>query len=99
MAKVTWATTRNRSLKIDFALDQHDMQWVQEMITQTTEELRQTAPNGRVFSVTVQVVLDQEKNWIHWKNELCMPFDRELKLTGKSGGSGRSRQRSVRGRG
>ncbi|PIL31082.1 hypothetical protein GSI_05778 [Ganoderma sinense ZZ0214-1] len=76
-AKAAWATTRNRSLQIDFTLEPDDMQWVQETITRTTEELRQTAPNGRAFSETVQVILEREKNWIRWKNELCTPFDRE----------------------
>ncbi len=75
--KATWATTRNRSLQIDFTLEPDDTQWVQETITRTTEELRQTAPNGRAFSETVQVILEREKNWIKWKNELCTPFDRE----------------------
>ncbi|KAM5538332.1 hypothetical protein V8D89_007934 [Ganoderma adspersum] len=76
-AKATWATTRNRSLQMDFTLEADDTQWVQETITRTTEELRQTAPNGRAFSETVQVILEREKNWIRWKNELCTPFDRE----------------------
>ena len=76
-AKAAWATTRNRSLQIDFTLEPDDAQWVQETITRTTEELRQTAPNGRAFSETVQVILEREKNWVRWKNELCTPFDRE----------------------
>ena len=76
-AKATWATTRNRSLQMDFTLEPDDTQWVQETITRTTEELRQTAPNGHAFSETVQVILEREKNWIRWKNELCTPFDRE----------------------
>ncbi|KAI1791959.1 UDP-glucose 4-epimerase [Ganoderma leucocontextum] len=76
-AKATWASTRNRSLQIDFTLEPDDAQWVQETITRTTEELRQTAPNGRAFSETVQVILEREKNWMKWKNELCTPFDRE----------------------
>ncbi|TBU42542.1 UDP-glucose 4-epimerase [Dichomitus squalens] len=76
-AKATWASTRNRSLQIDFTLDTADAQWVQETITRATEELRQTSPNGRAFSETVQVILEREKNWVKWKNELCTPFDRE----------------------
>ena len=50
---------------------------MQETITRATEELRQTAPNGRAFAETAQVILEREKNWIRWKNELCTPFDRE----------------------
>ena len=76
-AKATWSTPRNRSLQIDFTLEAADAQWVQETITRATEELRQTAPNGRAFAETVQVILEREKNWVRWKNELCTPFDRE----------------------
>ena len=68
---------RNRSLQIDFTLEAADAQWVQETIARATEELRQTAPNGRMFAETVQVILEREKNWVKWKNELCTPFDRE----------------------
>ncbi|KAI0964094.1 hypothetical protein AcW1_000995 [Taiwanofungus camphoratus] len=76
-AKATWSTPRNRSLQIDFTLDAGDAQWVQETVTKTTEELRQTTPNGRAFAETVHVILEREKNWVRWKNELCAPFDRE----------------------
>ena len=76
-AKAAWTTTRNRSLQMGFALEPDDAQWVQETITRTTEELEQMAPNGRAFSETVQVILEHEKTWIRWKNELCTPFDRE----------------------
>lgn len=50
---------------------------MQETVTKTTEELRQTTPNGRAFAETVHVILEREKNWVRWKNELCAPFDRE----------------------
>ncbi|RPD64553.1 hypothetical protein L227DRAFT_649768 [Lentinus tigrinus ALCF2SS1-6] len=76
-AKATWSSPRNRSLQIDFTLEAADAQWVQETITRATEELRQTAPNGRAFAETVQTILEREKNWVRWKNELCTPFDRE----------------------
>ncbi|KAI0352233.1 UDP-glucose 4-epimerase [Trametes cingulata] len=76
-AKATWSTPRNRSLQIDFTLEPADAQWVQETITRATEELRQTSPNGRAFAEAVQVILEREKNWVRWKNELCPPFDRE----------------------
>ena len=76
-AKATWSTPRNRSLQIDFTLQAADAQWVQEMITRPTEELRQTAPNGRAFAETVQVILEHEKNCVRSKNERCTPFDRE----------------------
>lgn len=25
----------------------------------------------------MNVILDREKNWVKWKNELCAPFDKE----------------------
>lgn len=75
-AKATWLTPRNRSLQIDFTLDAADAQWVQETVTKATEELRQTTPNGRAFADTVHVILEREKNWVRWKNELCAPFDK-----------------------
>ncbi|TFK41974.1 THO complex subunit 1 transcription elongation factor-domain-containing protein [Crucibulum laeve] len=76
-AKANWATTRNRSLQMDFTLDVEDAKWVQETITRIVEELKQTAPNGRLFSETVNTIIDREKNWVKWKNELCAPFDKE----------------------
>ncbi|KAH9929771.1 THO complex subunit 1 transcription elongation factor-domain-containing protein [Fomitopsis serialis] len=76
-AKATWSSTRNRSLQIDFTLDTTDAQWVQETVAKATEELRQTTPNGRMFAETVHVILEREKNWVRWKNELCAPFDKE----------------------
>ena len=62
---------------MEFTLDGPDIQWVQETLTKTMEELRQTTPNGRVFAETVNVILEREKNWVKWKNELCAPFDKE----------------------
>ncbi|KAG7452092.1 UDP-glucose 4-epimerase [Guyanagaster necrorhizus] len=75
-AKERWATVRNRSLHMDFTLEAADIQWVQETFNKTMEELRQTTPNGRAFADTVGVILEREKNWIKWKNELCVPFDK-----------------------
>ncbi|SJL06435.1 uncharacterized protein ARMOST_09772 [Armillaria ostoyae] len=75
-AKEKWATVRNRSLHMDFTLEAADIQWVQETFNKTMEELRQTTPNGRAFADTVNVILEREKNWIKWKNELCAPFDK-----------------------
>ena len=75
-AKAKWLTPRNRSLQIDFTLESEDTQWVQEIIQKTSEELRQTTPSGRAFAETVHVILEREKNWVRWKNELCAPFDK-----------------------
>ena len=50
---------------------------MQETLTKVTEELRQTTPNGRTFADTATVILEREKNWVKWKNELCTPFDKE----------------------
>jgi aldose 1-epimerase len=62
---------------MDFSLEDADAQWVQETIVKIVEELRQTTPNGRVFTDTATTILDREKNWVKWKNELCTPFDKE----------------------
>lgn len=75
-AKTTWSTPRNRSLQMDFTLSPDEEKWVHETIQKTSEELRQTTPNGRIFAETVAVILEREKNWIRWKNELCTPFDK-----------------------
>ncbi|KAH0837897.1 THO complex subunit 1 transcription elongation factor-domain-containing protein [Lanmaoa asiatica] len=76
-AKAAWATPRNRSLQMDFTLEPTDAQWVQDTIVKATAELRSTAPNGPAFADTVNVILEREKNWVKWKNDLCAPFDRE----------------------
>ncbi|KAF9486342.1 UDP-glucose 4-epimerase [Pholiota conissans] len=76
-AKAAWTTPRNRSLQMDFTLEESDAQWVQESLNKVFEEVRQTAPNGRVFADTVHAILEREKNWVKWKNELCTPFDKE----------------------
>jgi DNA-binding protein YbaB len=62
---------------MEFTLEGPDAQWVQETISKAMEELRQTAPNGRAFADTVNVILERDKNWVKWKNELCAPFDKE----------------------
>ncbi|KAM6498573.1 THO complex subunit 1 transcription elongation factor domain containing protein [Amanita muscaria] len=76
-AKSAWSSPRNRSLQMDFTLEPADAQWVQDTINKATEELRQTTPNGRAFAETVNVILEREKNWVKWKNELCAAFDKE----------------------
>ncbi|KIJ66457.1 hypothetical protein HYDPIDRAFT_86611 [Hydnomerulius pinastri MD-312] len=69
-AKATWATSRNRSLQMDFTLEPAEAQWVQDTIVKASAELRSTAPNGPIFADTVNVILDREKNWVKWKNDL-----------------------------
>ncbi|THV06472.1 UDP-glucose 4-epimerase [Dendrothele bispora CBS 962.96] len=76
-AKSSWQTPRNRSLQMDFTLDTEEQQWVQDTISRAMDELRHTTPNGRTFAETVGTMLEREKNWIKWKNEMCMPFDKE----------------------
>jgi THO complex subunit 1 transcription elongation factor len=76
-AKATWSSSRNRSLQMDFTLEATDAQWVQDTVNKAMEELRQTTPNGRAFAETVSAILEREKNWVKWKNELCAPFDKE----------------------
>ncbi|KXN88950.1 THO complex subunit 1 [Leucoagaricus sp. SymC.cos] len=76
-AKAVWATPRNRSLQMDFTLEADDAQWVQDNLNKAMDELKQTTPNGRAFAETIQTILEREKNWVKWKNELCAPFDKE----------------------
>jgi len=68
---------RNRSLHIDFTLEADNAKWVHETMAKAAEELRSSAPNGRAFYETVQVILEREKNWVRWKNDLCPAFDKE----------------------
>ncbi|KAJ3575241.1 hypothetical protein NP233_g1220 [Leucocoprinus birnbaumii] len=84
-AKAVWATQRNRSLQMDFTLEPDDAQWVQETLNKSLEELKQTTPNGRAFAETIQTILEREKNWMKWKNELCSPFDKETWSITKDG--------------
>ncbi|KAI0297614.1 THO complex subunit 1 transcription elongation factor-domain-containing protein [Multifurca ochricompacta] len=76
-AKASWVSSRNRSLQMDFTLEDDAVQWVSDTIARGYEELRQTAPAGRVFADAVAGVLERERNWVRWKNDLCSPFDRE----------------------
>ena len=76
-AKATWVTPRNRSLQMEFTLEGDALQWVSDTIARALEELRQTAPAGRVFADAVAGVLERERNWVRWKSDLCSPFDRE----------------------
>lgn len=76
-AKTIWASARNRSLQMDFTLEPAQAEWVQETYTKVMDELKQTAPNGRTFADTVSAILEREKNWVKWKNELCTAFDKE----------------------
>ena len=61
----------------EFTLEPTDAQWVQETQLKCIEELKQTAPNGRLFADSVTAVFEREKSWVRWKNEQCMPFDKE----------------------
>ncbi|KAJ6609332.1 THO complex subunit 1 transcription elongation factor-domain-containing protein [Mycena sp. CBHHK59/15] len=75
--KAVWASARNRSLQMEFTLEPAQAEWVQETLTKVMDELKQTAPNGRAFADTVSAILEREKNWVKWKNELCTAFDKE----------------------
>ncbi|KAI0275419.1 THO complex subunit 1 transcription elongation factor-domain-containing protein [Gloeopeniophorella convolvens] len=76
-AKASWVSPRNRSLQMEFTLEGDAAQWVADTIARAHEELRQTAPAGRIFADAVASVLERERNWVRWKNDLCAPFDRE----------------------
>ncbi|KAH9980603.1 THO complex subunit 1 transcription elongation factor-domain-containing protein [Russula compacta] len=75
--KTTWISPRNRSLQMEFTLEGDAAQWVSDTIVRAHEELKQTAPAGRLFADAVAGVLERERNWVRWKNDLCSPFDRE----------------------
>ncbi|TFK56323.1 hypothetical protein OE88DRAFT_1740661 [Heliocybe sulcata] len=76
-AKATWALPRNRSLHFDFTLDEDNAKWVQSTIdTVTREFLPSTFPNGVLFRDTVKAVLEQEKKWSEWKNDVCPYYER-----------------------
>lgn len=62
---------------MDFTLETEDTQWIQDTLNKATEELKQTTPNGRTFAESIQTILERDKNWVKWKNELCTTFDRE----------------------
>lgn len=70
-------TGKNRSLQMDFTLEPSEAQWAQESTVKVFEELKQTTPNGRQFAETVSTILDREKNWVNWKDELCNQFDKD----------------------
>jgi len=62
---------------MEFTLEGDTVQWVSDTIARALEELRQTAPAGRMFADAMAGVLERERNWVRWKNDLCAPFDRE----------------------
>ncbi|KAL1738766.1 THO complex subunit 1 transcription elongation factor-domain-containing protein [Schizophyllum fasciatum] len=67
----------NRSVQMDFTLEGENERWVQETWRRAMEELRQTAPNGKLFADTVSVILERERNWVAWKAVTCLPkFDK-----------------------
>lgn len=49
---------------------------MQETTTKVLEELRQTTPNGRIFADTASAIIERDKNWVRWKNDLCPTFDK-----------------------
>ncbi|EPQ59967.1 hypothetical protein GLOTRDRAFT_118437 [Gloeophyllum trabeum ATCC 11539] len=77
-AKSSWMSLKNRSLQLDFTLDEENAKWVQTTIdTVTRDFLPSTFPNGVLFRDTVKTILEREKNWVDWKNKLCPVFDKE----------------------
>ncbi|KAF7792534.1 hypothetical protein EIP86_003575 [Pleurotus ostreatoroseus] len=74
--KSVWQYNKNRSLWMNFTLEPDDAQWAQEMIQKASDELRQTTPSGRAFAETVHVILQRERNWVNWKNNVCFSFDK-----------------------
>lgn len=60
----------------DFTLSPEDAEWCREVAARAMDELRQSAPGGRAFADAVKDMLERERGWVRWKNELCSPFDR-----------------------
>ena len=49
---------------MDFTLEPDDVKWAQEIMAKAFEEMRATAPNGRAFADTIQMILERERNWV-----------------------------------
>ena len=41
-----------------------EAKWAKEMWTKAMDELRATAPNGKVVADTVGIILERENNWV-----------------------------------
>ena len=95
--KASWIHARNRSLQMEFTLEGDAIQWVSDTIVRALEELRQTAPAGRVFADAVVGVLERERNWVRWKNDLCSPFDRESEVGSALEERTRAKRETMRG--
>ncbi|KAF8583173.1 hypothetical protein K439DRAFT_1617727 [Ramaria rubella] len=55
---------------MDFTLSASDAKWAQDTWEKGIDNDIQKA-----FSGTVAAVLERERNWIKWKNDLCPLFD------------------------
>jgi aldose 1-epimerase len=60
----------------DFTLEPADAQWATETLARANEELKNTAPGGRLFAETVSVLTEREKNWVRWKADMCKEFEK-----------------------
>ncbi|KZS93046.1 hypothetical protein SISNIDRAFT_485984 [Sistotremastrum niveocremeum HHB9708] len=74
--KAKWESPRNRSLQMDFVLEAADEKWTADSWTKAMQELKATTPFGKEFADTVAVILQRERNWISWKNDLCPSFEK-----------------------
>ncbi|KAG8908007.1 UDP-glucose-4-epimerase [Tulasnella sp. 403] len=78
--KANWVTQRNLSLQMEFTLPEADEKWAREILARTMLEMRSTSPDGKAFADTVLLILERDKNWVRWKNDVCPPMDSTAQL-------------------
>lgn len=57
-------------------VDGEDEKWIRETYAKVLTEIRNTGFDGRSFANTIQVILERDKNWVRWKNDICPPMDK-----------------------
>ncbi|KAJ3934740.1 MAG: THO complex subunit 1 transcription elongation factor-domain-containing protein [Lentinula lateritia] len=87
--KAKWITTKNRSLHMpipEWSLDDAlNYTGVSGPVSSTAGVTAINGLTGREFASTVQSLLEREKGWIRWKNELCDGTVFEKGVWGKEG--------------
>ncbi|KAG8930759.1 hypothetical protein FRC03_004456 [Tulasnella sp. 419] len=77
--KRAWQSARNASLHMDLVVSDEEHTWLQDIHARAMTELRNTVPNGKTFADTVSVLLERDKNWVKWKNDVCSALDKTAK--------------------
>ncbi|KAJ3300665.1 hypothetical protein HK104_008599 [Borealophlyctis nickersoniae] len=68
--------TMNRQVIQMYTLTAEQAKWVADVRPKITSLVENTSPNGRAFKNIISTVITHEKNWIHWKNRNCDPFEK-----------------------